>query len=178
MVMSMGKTNMLFLFSLHDWLSGVDSRILKMVMIYLLILFLSLFLRRAERQARLLVITLVSDLWDHLILFVCLLPFFIFVNLNSIYWCYFKLDPSKTDQTWSNLIKLDQNGSKWISHQSKNVTIKSCHIYKKDKNAYLILDFFGSDLSKMVQTWSNLIKLDFSQIKICFSKMFSHLQKG
>ena len=42
-VMGMGKTNMLFLFSLHDWLSGVDSRILKIVMIYLLILFLSLF---------------------------------------------------------------------------------------------------------------------------------------
>ena len=33
---------------------------------------------------------------------------------------FFGLDLSKMDQTWS----------KWISHQSKNVTIKSCHIYR------------------------------------------------
>jgi hypothetical protein len=71
----------------------------------------------------------------------------------------------KLDQTWSNLIKLDQTWSKWISHKSKNVTIKSCHIYKKDKNVCLIFDFFGSDLSKMDQTGSNWIKMDFSPIK-------------
>ena len=40
----------------------------------------------------------------------------------------------------------------------QNNAIKSCHIYKKDKNGCFILDFFGSDLSKIDQTWSNLIK--------------------
>ena len=42
---------------------------------------------------------------------------------------------------------MDQTWSKWISHQSKNVTIKSSHVF----------DFFGSDLSKMDQTGSNWI---------------------
>ena len=55
----------------------------------------------------------------------------------------------KLDQTWSNLIKLDQIG---FPHQSKNVTIKSCHIYRKDKNGCFVFDFLGSDLSKMDQT--------------------------
>ena len=57
------------------------------------------------------------------------------------------------------LIFLDQICPKWIKldqiefpHQSKNVTIKSCHIYRKDKNGCFIFDFFGSDLSKMDQT--------------------------
>ena len=81
------------------------------------------------------------------------------------------------DQTWSNLIRLDQTWSKWISQQLKNVTIKSCHIYKKDKNGCFILDFFRSDLSKMDQTWSNLIKLDFSQIKNVSLKSF-HIYKN
>jgi len=121
---------------------------------------------------------------------------------------FFGSDPSKMDQTWSNLIKLDflanlkmslwkvvtfperikmailflifwirsvQNGSNLIkldqigfSRQSKNVTMKSCHIFRKDKNGCLVFDFFGSDLSKMDQTWSNLIKLDFSPIKKCY----------
>jgi hypothetical protein len=65
------------------------------------------------------------------------------------------------------LIFLDQICPKWIKHdqigfphQSKNVSIISCHIFKKDKNGHFILDFFGSDLSKMDQTRSNLIKLD------------------
>jgi len=44
---------------------------------------------------------------------------------------------------------------------SKNVGIQSCHIFKKNKNGRFIFDFFGSDPSKMDQTWSNLIKLDF-----------------
>ena len=52
-------------------------------------------------------------------------------------------------QNGSNLIKHDQIG---FPHQSKNVTIKSCHIFKKNKNGHLIFDFFGSDLSKMDQT--------------------------
>ena len=41
--------------------------------------------------------------------------------------------------------------SYWL-HISKNVSIKSCHIFKKNKNAILFSDFFGSDLSKMDQT--------------------------
>ena len=72
-------------------------------------------------------------------------------------------------------IKIDQTWSKWISRQSKNVTIKSRHIYKKDKNGCFIADFFGSDLSKMDQIWSNLLKLDFSPIKKCCYKKLSHL---
>ena len=71
------------------------------------------------------------------------------------------------DQIRPKWIKLDQTWSNWISHQSKNVTIESCHIYRKDKNGCFVFDFFGSDLSKMDQTWSNLIKLDFSPIKKC-----------
>ena len=63
-------------------------------------------------------------------------------------------------QNGSNLIKLDQTWSNWISHKSKNVSLKSFHIYKKNKNACLILEFFGSDLFKMDQTRSNSIKLD------------------
>ena len=39
--------------------------------------------------------------------------------------------------------------------------LHSFHIYSKDKSGCFILDFFGSDLSKMDQTWLNLIKLDF-----------------
>ena len=64
------------------------------------------------------------------------------------------------DQICSKWIKLDQTWSNWISHKSKNVSLKSLHFYEKDKNACLILDFFGLDLSKIDQTWSNLIKLD------------------
>ena len=59
------------------------------------------------------------------------------------------------DQTWSNR----------MSHQSKNITIKICHIYKKNNNGCFILDFFWSDLPKFANLWSNLIKLDFSPIK-------------
>ena len=53
------------------------------------------------------------------------------------------------DQICPKCIKLDQIG---FSHKSKNVTIKSCHIYRKDKNGSFVFDFFGSDLSKMDQT--------------------------
>ena len=104
----------------------------------------------------------------------------IFKNKRSVFFIFyfFLSDLSKMDQTWSNLIKLDQTWSNWISHQSKNVTIKSCHIYRKDKNGCFVFDFFGSDLSKMDQTWSNLIKLDFSPIKKCYYKKLPHLQKG
>ena len=34
------------------------------------------------------------------------------------------------DQICPKWIKLDQTCSNWISHQSKNVSIQSCHIYK------------------------------------------------
>ena len=44
------------------------------------------------------------------------------------------------------------------------VSIHCCHIFKKNKNGRFIFDFFGSDPSKMDQSWSNLIKLDFSPI--------------
>ncbi len=52
-------------------------------------------------------------------------------------------------QNGSHLIKLDQIG---FPRQSKNVTIKSCHIYKKDRNGCFIFEFFGSNMSKMDQT--------------------------
>ena len=53
------------------------------------------------------------------------------------------------EQICPKWIKLDQTG---FPHQSKNVTTKSCHIYRKDKNGCFVFDFFGSDLSKMDQT--------------------------
>ena len=75
-------------------------------------------------------------------------------------------------QNGSNLIKHDQTG---FLHQPKNVTIKSCHIYIKDKNDCFIFDFF---LIRSAQNGSNLIKLDFSPIKKCYYRKLSHLQKG
>ena len=52
------------------------------------------------------------------------------------------------------MIKLDQIG---FPHQSEDVTMKSCHIYRKEKNGCFVFDFFGSDMSKMDQTGSNWI---------------------
>ena len=86
--------------------------------------------------------------------------------MAALFW-FFK------DQIRPKWIKLDQTWSNWISHQSKNVTIKSCHIYKKDNNDCFILDLFGSDLSKLDQTWSNLIKLDQT-----WSNWISHQSKN
>ena len=37
-------------------------------------------------------------------------------------------------------------------HKSKNVSIKSCHSFKKNKNNHFIFGFFGSDPFKMDQT--------------------------
>ena len=62
------------------------------------------------------------------------------------------------DQICPKWIKLDQTCSNWISLQSKNVSLKSFQIYKMDKDACLILDFFWI---RSVQNGSNLIKLDF-----------------
>ena len=58
------------------------------------------------------------------------------------------------DQICPKWIKLDQIG---FSHKSKSVSIDSFHIYKKNKNACLVLDFFWF---RSVQNGSNLIKLD------------------
>ena len=39
----------------------------------------------------------------------------------------------------------------------KNVSIKSCHISKKNENGHFIFGFFGSDPSKMDQTrWTDI----------------------
>jgi hypothetical protein len=65
--------------------------------------------------------------------------------MSVLFWILFGSDLSKMDQTWSN----------WISHQSKNVIIKSCHIYRKDKNGCFILDF----LDRSVKNGSNWVKL-------------------
>ena len=65
------------------------------------------------------------------------------------------------DQIRPKWIKLDQIG---FPYQSKNVTIKSCHIYRMDKNGCFVFDFF---LIRSVQNGSNLIKFDFSAIKKC-----------
>ena len=37
-------------------------------------------------------------------------------------------------------------------HISKNVCIKSCHVFKKIKDGQYVIGFFGSDPSKMDQT--------------------------
>ena len=59
---------------------------------------------------------------------------------------------------------MDQNGSKWIKldqigfpRQSKNVTIKSCHIYRKDKMAILFLIF----LDQICPKWIKLDQIGF-----------------
>ena len=63
-------------------------------------------------------------------------------------------------------IKLDQIG---FPHQSKNVPIKICHIYRNNKNGRFVFDFFGSDLYKMDQTSSKWISHQSKNvtIKIC-----------
>ena len=75
--------------------------------------------------------------------------------LRSCY--FFGLDLSKLDQTWSNLIKLDQI---WFPHQSKNVSIKICHIYRKDKNGSFVFDFF---FNQICPKWIKLDQIGFSQ---------------
>ena len=127
-----------------------------------------LVFKASSAQARLLGITSVS--WFIVASsFFCVFFFtlFIFVNLYCKYWWYFKLDLSKMDQTWSDLIKLewikldqtwsdliklDQNG--FLANQ-KMLLEKVVTLTKRIKNGCFILDFFGSALSKMAQTWSN-----------------------
>ena len=116
----------------------------------------------------------------HFPILTCLSPFFVLAGyylslshkkdkIGCFILDFFGSDLSKMDQTWSN----------WISHKSKNVSRKSFHIYKKDNNGCFILDFFGSDLSKLDQTWPNLIKFDQTWsnwispfIKQCFYRKF------
>ena len=58
---------------------------------------------------------------------------------------------------------MDQNGSKWLeldkigflTNQKMLHTIKSCHIYKKNKNVRFIFDFFGSDLSIVMDNFAD-----------------------
>ena len=64
------------------------------------------------------------------------------------------------DQVWSSLIHFGRIWSKKIKNKTTRILCryaKSCHIYKKDKNGRSVFDFFGSDLSKMDQTWSKWI---------------------
>ena len=53
------------------------------------------------------------------------------------------------DQICPKWIKLDQIG---FPHQSKNVTIKSCHIYKKDKMFLIFFDQICPKWIKLDQT--------------------------
>ena len=57
-------------------------------------------------------------------------------------------------QNGSNLIKLDQIG---FPHQSKNVPIKICHIYRKDKNGSFAFDF----LDQICPKWIKLDQIGF-----------------
>ena len=82
----------------------------------------------------------------------------------------FGSDQIKSVQNGSNLIKLDQI---WISHLSKNVTLKSSHIYHQSKHGQHFLDQIRLNLSKMDQNVSNL---DFKPIKKCYYKELSYLR--
>ena len=65
-----------------------------------------------------------------------------------LFLIFFGSDLSKIDQNGPNLIKL-------VSHQLKNVTIKSCYIYHENNHGQLFLtnsDHIGPYLSKMDQT--------------------------
>jgi hypothetical protein len=92
-------------------------------------------------------------------------------RIKMAFLIFFGSDLSKMDQTWSN----------WISHQPKNVTIKSCYIYKKDKNVCFSLDFFGSDWSKMdqtLQTWSNWISHQSKNVTIKSCHIYKKNENG
>ena len=52
---------------------------------------------------------------------------------------------------------MDQTGSNWISHQSKNATIKSCHICRKTKNDCFVFDF----LDQICPKWIKLDQIGF-----------------
>ena len=93
---------------------------------------------------------------------------FLIINLlaldnNKMVIC-FRSDSIRSVQIGSNLIKLDKI---WIFHLSKNVNMKSCHIYHENNHGQLFLtrsDEICPKWIKMDQTRSNL---DFSPIKKC-----------
>ena len=58
-----------------------------------------------------------------------------------MFFIFFGSDLSKMDQIWSN----------WISHQSENITIKSCHLYRKGKNDCFVFDFFYQICPKWIK---------------------------
>ena len=58
------------------------------------------------------------------------------------------------DQICPKWFKLDQIG---FPHQSKNFPIKSCHIYRKDKNGCLFLIF----LDQICPIWIKLDQIGF-----------------
>jgi hypothetical protein len=107
------------------------------------------------------------------------------LDFSPIKKCYYKnlshLQKEKNgrfiflDQICPKWIKLDQIG--FLTNQ-KMLIWKIVTFTKKDNIGHLIFDFFGSDPSKIDQTWPNFIKLDFSPIKKCYNKKLSPLQKG
>ena len=72
---------------------------------------------------------------------------------------------------------MDQIG---FPHQSKNVPIKICHIYRKDKNVCFVFDFFGLDQVYLVsrhipdrtQRWRGVPFLQYNNKK-CFIKFWA-----
>ena len=63
-------------------------------------------------------------------------------------------------------------------HLSKNVSIQSCHIFKRNKNGRFIFDFFGSDLSKMDQTWSKWISHQSKNITVKSCRVYKKDNNG
>ena len=62
------------------------------------------------------------------------------------------------DQINPKWIKIDQIG---YPHQSKNVTVKSCHIYRKDKYGWVFLDQICPNWIKLNQNWNKLDQIGF-----------------
>ena len=112
--------------------------------------------------------------WIHNPRFSTFSTFCKFLIFLSIYLPFIK----KANIFWSDLSKLDQNGSNLIKLEFSPIK-KYC--YKKlshlpwRKNLSL---YFWSDWIRPVQNESNLIKLEFSPIKKCWHKKLSHLSWG
>ena len=63
-------------------------------------------------------------------------------------------------------------------HISKNVSIISCNIFKKDKSGHFVLDFFGSNPSKLDQTWSNWISKQSKNVTINNCHTYKKVKNG
>ena len=75
----------------------------------------------------------------------------------------------------SDLYKMDQSWSNWISHQSKNVAKKNLsHLQRGQKWLF----YFGSDLSKMDQSWSNWISHQTNIVTIESYQIYIKDKKG